>query len=152
MESDLNKIKTCKNENDFVKLVNAIIDSTLTNDFWEISLPNDLMVTSNPSSPVANAFFASLIFRNVNALFSTKKISDLFDPNIKIKKKALDRHHIFPKDYLKEMNYGRIEINQIANLTYLEYLDNIKISATPPSEYFSRIKSKHYSGKEDILL
>lgn len=151
MESDLNKIKACKNADEFVKLINGITDSTLTNDFWDISLPNDLMVTSNPSSPVANAFFASLIYNNVNALFSTRKISDLFDPNIKIKKKSLDRHHIYPKDYLKTLSYQKIDINQIANLTYLEYLDNIKISATPPEKYFHDIKKKHYASKEDVL-
>lgn len=151
MESDLNKIKACRTPSEFVFLLNGITDSTLTNDFWEISLPNDLMVTSNPSSPVANAFFSSLIYNNVNALFSSRKISDLFDPNIKIRKKSLDRHHIFPKDHLKLSNYQKIDINQIANLTYLEYLDNIKISASPPSEYFYTIKKKYYSGKENIL-
>lgn len=151
MESDLNKIKLCSKGDDFISTLNNITDSTLTNDFWNISLPNDLMITSNAASPVANAFFACLISNNVNALFSFKKVSDLFDPNIKIKKKSLDKHHIFPKEYLKTHKTPQIEINQIANLTYLEYLDNIKISAAAPDDYFNQIKTAYFMGKESVL-
>ena len=153
MESDLNKIKSCKDGEEFKLVLNNIIESTLTNDFWNISLPNDLLVTSNTISPVANAFFASLIYNGTKALFSDRKISDLYDPSIKIKKSLLDKHHIFPKEYLKRLQtgYALTDINQIANLTYLEYLDNIKILDTDPKSYYTAIKSKYYSGKETVL-
>ena len=153
MESDLNKIKPCKDGEEFKMVLNNIIGSTLTNDFWNISLPNDLLVTSNTISPVASAFFASLIHIGTKALFSDRKISDLYDPSIKIKKSSLDKHHIFPKEYLKKppLNYALTEINQIANLTYLEYIDNIKISDSDPKSYYTEIKSKYYSGKESVL-
>lgn len=145
MESDLNKVK---NGSDFKATLLNIIDSTLTNDFWNISLPNDLLVTSNTISPVASAFFASLICHGTNALFSSKKVSDLYDPTIKIKKSSLDKHHIFPKEYLKSLGYEQTLINQIANLTYLEYLDNIKISDTDPKTYYTHIRLKYFAGKE----
>lgn len=151
MESDLNKVKVCKNGEEFKKVINTIIESTLTNDFWKISLPNDLLVTSNTISPVANAFFASLIYNGTKALFSERKVSDLYDPSIKIKKSSLDKHHIFPKEYLKKNNIELTQINQIANLTYLEYIDNIKISDLEPKSYYNEIKSKYYSGKEYVL-
>ena len=145
MESDLNKVK---NGTNFKATLLNIIDSTLTNDFWNISLPNDLLVTSNTISPVASAFFASLICHGTNALFSSKKVSDLYDPTIKIKKSSLDKHHIFPKEYLKSLGYEQTLINQIANLTYLEYLDNIKISDTDPKTYYTHIRQKYFAGKE----
>ncbi len=151
MESDLNKIKNAKNGDEFKNALNNIIDSTLTNDFWNISLPNDLLVTSNTISPVASAFFAGLIYNGTNALFSGKKVSDLYDPTIKIKKSSLDKHHIFPKEYLKKKDYEQTFINQIANLTYLEYVDNIKISDTDPKTYYTQIKEKYYVGKENEL-
>ncbi|MFA5566870.1 MAG: DUF262 domain-containing protein [Acidimicrobiia bacterium] len=151
MESDLNKIKFCKDGNEFIIAINNIIDSTLTNDFWNISLPNDILVTSNTISPVANAFFASLIYKGTKALFSERKISDLYDPSIKIKKSSLDKHHIFPKEYLKNQGIELTQINQIANLTYLEYIDNIKISDTEPKSYYTEIKNKYYFGREYIL-
>ncbi len=151
MESDLNKIKSCKNGEEFKLAISNIIESTLTNDFWYISLPNDILVTSNTISPVANTFFASLIYNGTKALFSERKVSDLYDPSIKIKKNALDKHHIFPKEYLKKQGIELTQINQIANLTYLEYIDNIKISDTEPKSYYNEIKSKYYSGKETVL-
>lgn len=151
MESDLNKIKSCKDGNEFKLAINNIIDSTLTNDFWNISLPNDILVTSNTISPVANAFFASLIYNGTKALFSERKVSDLYDPSIKIKKNSLDKHHIFPKEYLKNQGIELTQINQIANLTYLEYIDNIKISNSEPRSYYNEIKSKYYLGKEFVL-
>jgi len=151
MESDLNKIKFCKDGEEFKLVINNIIDSSLTNDFWNISLPNDILVTSNTISPVANAFFASLIYNGTKALFSDRKVSDLYDPSIKIKKNSLDKHHIFPKEYLKKQGIELTQINQIANLTYLEYIDNIKISDSEPRSYYNEIKSKYYSGKEFVL-
>jgi uncharacterized protein with ParB-like and HNH nuclease domain len=151
MESDLNKIKSCKDADEFKNTLNNIIDSTLTNDFWNISLPNDILVTSNTISPVANAFFASLIYNGRKALFSDRKVSDLYDPSIKIKKSSLDKHHIFPKEYLKKQGYDLTLINQIANLTYLEYIDNIKISNSEPRSYYNVIRSRYYSNRESIL-
>lgn len=150
MESDLNKVKKSKSSEDFEKSLNNIIDSTLTNDFWKISLPNDLLATSNTISPVACAYFASLIFNNTNALFSNKKVGDLYDPSIKVKKSSLDKHHIFPQKHL-ENRFERTLINQIGNLTYLEYLDNIKISDSDPQTYYKEIKEKYYFGKENEL-
>jgi len=151
MESDLNKIKNAKSSAEFIQELNNIIESTLTNDFWEISLPNDLLVTSNTISPVANAFFSSLIYNGACALFSGKKVSDLYDPTIKVKKSALEKHHIFPKEYLKRKKYDLPVINQIANLTYLEYLDNIKILDTDPKTYYTQMKDNYFSGKEAEL-
>lgn len=151
MESDLNKIKSCKDGEEFKRVINNTVDSTLTNDFWNISLPNDILVTSNTISPVANAFFASLIYNGTKALFSDRKVSDLYDPSIKIKKNSLDKHHIFPKEYLKKQGIELTLINQIANLTYLEYIDNIKISDSEPRTYYNEIKSKYYSSKVLIL-
>jgi len=151
MESDLNKIKSCKDGDEFKLVLNNIIESTLTNDFWNISLPNDILVTSNTISPVANAFFANLIFNSTKALFSERKVSDLYDPSIKIKKNSLDKHHIFPKEYLKKQGIELTQINQIANLTYLEYIDNIKISDVEPKSYYNEIQNKYYAGKESVL-
>ena len=151
MESDLNKIKSCKDGEEFKRVINNIIDSTLTTDFWNISLPNDILVTSNTISPVASAFFASLIYNGTKALFSERKVSDLYDPSIKIKKNSLDKHHIFPKEFLKKQGVELTQINQIANLTYLEYIDNIKISDSEPRSYYNEIKSKYYSNKEFVL-
>ncbi|MBI4619541.1 MAG: hypothetical protein HY739_05200 [Desulfobacterales bacterium] len=64
------------------------------------------------------------------------KVSELFDPAIKGKKSGTERHHLFPKNYLKKMNITEIrDTNQIANYALVEWSDNIEISDSSPEEY-----------------
>lgn len=152
MESDLNYFKKAKNKKDFINLLNAAIKNDLTKDFWEITVPNKLLVSSSSSNPVRNTFFACLIRRGTNVLFSERKVGDLFNPDMKPKKKILERHHLFPRGYLeKTYRLEPPQINQVANFTYLEFEDNIDIGDDPPKVYFMDIKERYYKGKEDQL-
>jgi hypothetical protein len=85
-------------------------------------------------------------------LFSERRVGDLFDPALKKKKKDLEKHHIFPKNYLvSTFKLDRRQINQVANFTYLEFEDNIEISDSSPRDYFTAIKKSNYAGKESEL-
>jgi len=149
MESDLNYFKNARSKDDFVKLLNTILESELTNDFWEITVPNKLLVSSSKKNALRNTFFAGLIRKGANVLFSERKVSDLFDPALKKRKKDLEKHHIFPKNYLaQKFNLDRRQINQVANFTYLEFEDNIEISDSAPKDYFVDIKNRHYKNRE----
>lgn len=64
MEMDLAKFRSVDNADDFVKELNSIIDSQLTSDFWEVTLPMDLS-TSSFRSPSLFAYYASLNILNV---------------------------------------------------------------------------------------
>ena len=150
MESDLNYFKNAKNKTEFIKLINAAIDSELTNDFWEVTIPNKLLVSSSKSNAIRNAYIASLIRKGTNVLFSDRKIGDLFTPELRKRKKDLERHHIFPKNYLSsKLKFDGKQINQVANFTYLEYEDNIEISDDPPKKYFLEKKEEYYQDKEE---
>ena len=152
MEADLNYLKTAKNKGELIKLLNIAIENELTNDFWEITVPNKLLVSSSKKNAVRSAFFASLIRKGANVLFSNRKIGDLFTPELRKKKKDLEKHHIFPKNYLKQkFSLDRQQINQVANFTYLEFEDNIDISDESPRDYYSQIKNRDYKGKEAEL-
>ena len=152
MESDLNYFKNARNKEDFIKLLNAVIESELTNDFWEITVPNKLLVSSSKKNALRNTFFAGLIRKGSNVLFSEKKVGDLFDPALKKRKKDLEKHHIFPRNYLlSEFGLDRRQINQVANFTYLEFEDNIDISDTAPKEYFVDIKNRYYKNRDADL-
>ena len=71
-----------------------------------------------------------------NFLFSKMKVSELLDPAIKGKKSGTERHHLFPKNYLKKMSITEIrDTNQIANYALVEWSDNIEISDSSPQEY-----------------
>lgn len=152
MESDLNYFKGAKDKEGFIKLLNGLLESELTNDFWEITVPNKLLVSSSKKNAIRNTFFAGLIRKGCNVLFSERKIGDLFDPALKKRKKDLEKHHIFPRNYLIEnFNLDKRQINQVANFTYLEFEDNIDISDSKPRDYFTGIRDNYYKGRESDL-
>lgn len=144
-EKDLNRIKEFSPDG-FISGLEKIIDENLTNDFWNITLVGQ-METSSARSPEANAFYAALNKLGSPVLFSRKLVGDLYDPSLKIKKKRLEKHHIFPRNYLIskygfDKNKDKAKINQIANLTFIEFEDNIEISDDKPSEYIERMKKR----------
>ena len=152
MESDLNYFKNAKNKSEFIKLMNAVIESELTNDFWDITTPNKLLVSSSKKNAIRNAYFACLIRKGANVLFSDRKIGDLFTPELKKRKKDLEKHHIFPRHYLAQnFQLDKKQINQVANFTYLEYEENIDISDDPPKKYFIEREKEYYKGKTEEL-
>ena len=144
-EKDLNRIKEF-NPDGFISGLEKIIGENLTNDFWDITLVGQ-METSSARSPEANAFYAALNKLGSPVLFSRKLVGDLYDPSLKIKKKRLEKHHIFPRNYLIskygfDKNKDKAKINQIANLIFLEFEDNIEISDDKPSEYFAMVQKR----------
>lgn len=142
MEADLARFRDVKDGDEFLKILQRICELELTDDFWQISLPNAL-ATSSPRSPSLFAYNAALVLLGANALFSEFKISDLLDPSTVAPKSAAERHHLFPKGYLARIGISDIrETNQIANYTYIEYGDNIKISDQPPVNYLVKLKPK----------
>ncbi|WFN37448.1 DUF262 domain-containing protein [Methanomicrobium antiquum] len=152
MDSDLNLIKDLQTEEEFKSVLENAINNTLTPDFWTISLPNEL-ITSSVRNPVIYAFYASQIKQNSTALFSNKYISNLLDPSIKAKKKFMDRHHLFPKAYLMREGIEDFKlINQVANFSFVEWPDNIRISDTPPQEYLLKIKEEKKFTEEQWRL
>jgi hypothetical protein len=142
MDADLNRIKTLNTGDEFLEVLDGLIASELTNDFWAITLPADL-ATSSARNPQLFAYIASQNRLGANVLFSHKKISDLIDPALKTKKKALERHHLFPRGWLEEeVTKEQTEINQMANYALLEWPENIDIGKTPPKDYLPEIQRR----------
>ncbi|MBP3791354.1 MAG: DUF262 domain-containing protein [Methanobrevibacter sp.] len=123
-------------ENDnLLEYLEGIIASELTNDFWEVTLPQRLK--SSRSNPAEFTYIASKIFEDNNILFSEIKLKDYLSPLINSPKRQVERHHIFPKNYLKsELKLKQVDFNQIANMIYIDYHVNIRISDMPPYEYW----------------
>ena len=146
MEFDLAQLRYTTQADEFVRKLERVCATALTNDFWKVTLPNDL-ATSSPRSPSLFAYNAALVLLDAPALFSTAKLTDLLDPAIKAKRSAVERHHLFPKGYLKTLNISGVrETNQIANYAYVEWGDNLKVSNQAPAEYLPELK-KRFSGK-----
>lgn len=111
--------------------------ATLTDDYWTKTLPMEL-ATSAGRSPALFGFYAAQSLLGAKALFSKSPVVDLLDPPAQGQKKALERHHLFPRQYLKsKLNIDSVrDINQIANYALVEWDDNIAISDGPPSAYW----------------
>ena len=142
MEMDLAKFRSVETAEDFVKELNSIIDSQLTSDFWEVTLPMDL-ATSSFRSPSLFAYYASLNIHHALGLFSKLQVKELLESGLRANKSALERHHLFPKAWL--MRNGITEqrdINQIANFALVEWSDNIAISDKEPKVYLSYYQSR----------
>ncbi len=139
---DLTDIKELKSSEEYIGWFNDNIDAELTEDFWGITLSNRLS-TSSATTPLIHAYHASLNLLNAKVLFSNKKVFDLLDPAIKAKKSAVERHHLFPKEYLKSLGItSKRDQNQVANQALVEWDDNIKISDKSPSKYVKKYLSR----------
>jgi hypothetical protein len=142
MEADLARIKSANDADSFVSTLHKIIDDELTNDYWDITLPNALE-TSAARSPSLFAYYAALNLLDAKVLFSNLKVSELLDPALRSNKSALERHHLFPRAYLKRQGVTQVkEVNQCANFALVEWGDNIRISDQPPSYYFPQLAER----------
>lgn len=142
MEFDLARLRDVQSAEGFVRTLEQICDVTLPNDFWTVSLPNDL-ATSSPRSPSLFAYNAALVLLDARALFSKVRVSDLLDPSVHAPRSAVERHHLFPKKHLSKLGLGAIrDTNQIANFALVEWGANSAISSKAPSEYLPEIRGR----------
>jgi hypothetical protein len=134
-ESDLGMVRDLTDGAAFLAKLRDISGTTLTNDYWTITLPSQL-ATSASRSPSLFAYQAALIKLDANALYSPIKIASMVDPAVKGTKTAFEQHHLFPRGYLEDQGVTDLKlVNQIANFASVEWPENIKIGKKPPSEY-----------------
>ncbi len=142
MDGDLNRLKEVKSADGFEEALETIMANELTNDFWTVTLPSNLD-SSSARNPELFAYTAAQNRLSAPVLFSHKKISDLLDPTIRSKKKALERHHLYPRAWLESQGIEDLKrINQVANFALLEWPDNIDISDDAPSDYVPALRSR----------
>lgn len=142
MDGDLNRVRGISDAEPFVAVLEELMASALTNDFWSITLPAALE-SSSARNPELFAYVAAQNRLGAPVLFSHKKVSDLIDPALKTKKKPLERHHLFPRAWQEAQGETDLKvINQMANFALLEWPENIDISDDPPSVYVPKIRPR----------
>jgi len=135
MEADLARIGRATNGEEFLAELDRMASTQLTGDFFAIQLPNELD-RSGTRNPGLFAYDAALCVLGARVLFSQLTVSELLDPSIRANKSSVERHHLFPKAYLKTIGFTKAsETNQIANYALVEWSNNISIGGRPPSEY-----------------
>ncbi|HOK57679.1 MAG TPA: DUF262 domain-containing protein [Methanothrix sp.] len=147
MEQDLALLRDAQTADDFERVLNQQIEAVLTRDYWEVTLPNELE-TAAARNTGQFAYYAALCLLDAPVLYSKMKVSDLLDSSTKAKKSALERHHLFPRQYLQRIKICEKRlINQAANYALVEWSDNIKVSDRPPSEYVPELE-RRFSAEE----
>ena len=137
--ADLRNVHTA---DEFVEYLEKSISGRFTDDYFNLTLPNELN-TSSAISPAWYGYIASQIVLNNPMLFSTSALTTYLLPGVSGTKNAVDKHHIFPKNYLTQIGYTTDrDRNQAANFTYLDYVTNIDISDDAPELYIERYKEK----------
>ena len=81
LESDLAMLRDVTNGPEFLSMLRNACAVALTNDFWDVTLPNDL-ATSAARSPSLFAYEASLVLLEAPALFSRFKVEQMLDPGL----------------------------------------------------------------------
>jgi hypothetical protein len=79
MEQDLRRFAEAKDAQEFANVLDGVIATQLTNDFWEVALP-DLLATSAGYSPSLFAYHAALVLLDADVLFTSVRVGDLLDP------------------------------------------------------------------------
>jgi hypothetical protein len=152
MDGDLNRLKEVKDAVGFVATLQTIMDNELTNDYWTVTLPSNLD-SSSARNPELFAYTAAQNRLGAPVLFSHKKVADLLDPSIKTKKKALERHHLFPRAWLERQGIDDLKrINQVGNFALLEWPDNIDISDDSPALYVPEIQRRFSADEWKCML
>lgn len=135
-EKDLAMLPGDKQPEAFLHKLAEIADAAVTEDYWNKTLPLELS-TAAARSPSLFAYYAALVLCDARVLFSHGKVADLLDPPASGNRKALERHHLFPKRYLEKLGIdAKRDTNQIANFALIEWDDNSGISDDAPSVYW----------------
>ncbi len=139
MEGHLNVIKTLNTFDEYKEFINQKISERLTNDYFEYTLVgSEGLAVSGKGNPAWNAYCAALNILDSHILFSkaTLLVSKLYEPGVDGTRKSLEKHHLFPKAYLKKLGYTDSKINQMANYAYIDWKDNAEILDEAPSVYY----------------
>lgn len=148
-EKDISILPAYKTPSEFVNALSKRCDVELTNDFWSIKLPNELITTST-TSPAFCAYQAALVILDAKALFSDIKVSTLLNPATSANR-SIEKHHLFPKEYLNRIGISDDRRrNQVANLTLVWWSVNMDILDKSPSSYIEQVSFKPSS--EDLEL
>lgn len=139
MENHLNAIKELSTLDEYRDFILSRVGERLTNDYFDITLlGSEGLAVSGRGNNAWNAYVAALNILDAKILFSKASllVSKLFEPGTDGKRKSLEKHHLFPKAYLKSKGYNDARINQMANYAFIDWKDNADILDDAPSVYY----------------
>ena len=112
-----------------IKTLENIEAAILSDNFWNIQIPQDLTNTSSNNPTYLVYLAAQVYFNDVSLLSQNICVKELIEL-------GGDVHHIFPKQYLKDNGFEKNQYNQEANYAYLDRPVNVSIGKQAPIDYF----------------
>ncbi len=129
-------------EQGVLAVLKSIEDAKLSENFWNIQLPQDLTTTST-NNPTYLVYLAAQVYFNDISLLST---------NITVRELITlggDVHHVFPKQYLIDNHFTKNQYNQDGNYAYLDRPVNESIGKRAPKDYFAIAKKQCQTKKAE---
>ena len=151
LQRDLDRFASpeVKGPDTFRELINDGIRVTLTNDFWEVNLPQQLVSSSYKLSPGYLCYLAALNILDADMFMLPMKVSHWMDPSIPAEK-GTEGHHLFPRAF-QQRELGITDnkrINQAANFAPTDWQTNLIISDRDPAEYWPKLIEERSEGPE----
>ena len=142
VERQMADLRNVHDSKAFIEYLDNTVKLEMNDTYFSVDLVKQL-TSSSASSPLWFGYIASINVLGTTMLFSNTPQSKYWLIGTDGDKKAIDKHHIFPKHYLEEIGIeSDRDRNQLANFTYLDYNTNIDISDNPPVDYVEKYKSK----------
>ncbi len=139
-ERQLNEVSQLKTAEEYAAYFDRSLAALMTDDYFSLTLPNSLDA-NEATGPTWQGFVAAQVVLGYKALFNTVPVSQLITDGASGSKKAVDKHHLFPDNFLKETGHLSNRSNR-ANFTYADYDNNIYISDDEPSVYVARYREE----------
>ena len=123
-----------------VKTLQNIEDAILSDNFWNVQIPQDLTNTSTNNPTYLVYLAAQVYFNDISLLSQNIGIKELIEL-------GGDVHHIFPKQYLKDNEFEKNRYNQEANYVFLDRPINVSIGKQAPNIYFNKALTQCQTGE-----
>jgi hypothetical protein len=81
IQQDLDRLDEAKSADEFVAILDGVIATTLTSDYWAIRIPDDLVSSSTSASPTYQAYLAALNILDADLFMLNEKVRDWTDPS-----------------------------------------------------------------------
>lgn len=111
-------------------MLKSIEDAILSENFWNVAVPQDLTMTSTNNPTYLVYLAAQVYFNDISFLSTNITVRELINL-------GGDVHHVFPKQYLINNKFAKNQYNQDANYAYLDRPVNESIGKKAPKEYFN---------------
>ena len=126
-------------ENGFGNYLQNIEEAELSDAFWTAGLVQNL-TTSSSTHPAFLTFLASQVSDGSKGFLSSSiTVRSLVEHRG-------DYHHIFPRNYLKNLGRKRRDYNQVANFVMTQQEINISVGDKPPEKYMAKVLRQCNSG------